>query len=159
MQRPPLLERIGNVIWTIVDVGCIGIYLQGWKLLDTAKWAAQIGQYRLFNWVKDCQLGHVVTGLVWTGFTLKLIEAVRKLTDEKLVLTSQQKRQATWDVITSTAESILFGATYLSQTGRLRINATYLLCGAIIAKSLGLLAIAVQPKREFFQRPQVASAA
>ena len=32
VRYTPLLERITNVLWNIVDVGCVGLYLQGWNL-------------------------------------------------------------------------------------------------------------------------------
>lgn len=145
LRHTPLLEKITKVLWGIADIGCITLFLQEWNLVDTSKWVQN--------------LGASVTGLVSGLFALQVIEATRKLTDE--ALTPQQKRNAIWDIITSTAESALWGATYLSQTGRLKISPPYLFSAAIFAKGLGLVKIAAQPplERVIFQRPTVVIAA
>ncbi len=157
IRHVPLAERILSLNWMIVDVGCVGLYLQGWKLIDTAKWAEQIGQYPAFQWVKNHHLEKWVVGLVCTAFSWKLFEAARKLYDENL--TVQQKRNARWDVVTSTAELTLFTAIFLNQIGKTHFNHAYLQWLAIGAKSLGLLNIITRPEPEFFQKPEAAPAA
>lgn len=151
VRKTSLIQRIMDINWTLVDIGCVGLYFQGWKLWDTAKWADRIGQYSAFQWVKNQRLDIWVVGLVFSGFAIKLFESVRKLRDE--TLTPQAKRQARWDVATSLAEAVFFGAIYTNLIGRTLFNNVYLQCLAIVAKSLGLLSIATKPKPKFFQQP------
>lgn len=160
IRHETLAETITKLNWAIVDIGCVGLYLEGWKLLDAAKWTERIGQYPGFQWVKNQQLDRCVLGLVCTAYAWQLFEAARKLHDQRLQpLTKQESRQAKWNVITSTAELILWGSVFLNQIGQTQFNNAYLQWLAIGAKSLGLLSIVVQPKHEFFQQPQSAPAA
>jgi hypothetical protein len=157
IRHVPLAERITNLNWSIVDIGCVGLYLQGWELLDTAKWAEKIGQYPVFQWVKNHQLDTWVIGLVCTAFSWKLFEALRKLLDEEL--TAQEKRRAIWNVFTSVAELALFGAIFLNHIGQTKFNNVHLQWLAIGARSLGTLSIVTRPEHEFFQQPEGAPAA
>lgn len=150
VKHVPLLKRIENINWSIVDLGCAGLFLQEWHLLDTAKWANRIGQYSALQWVKEQRLDNWVTGLVCTGFFWKFLESVRKLNDE--VLTMQEKREAHWSAVTSLADLIFFGAIYLNLSGKTRFNNVYMQCFAIVARSLGLLSIITRPKHQFFQQ-------
>jgi hypothetical protein len=151
LRHTSLAERLKNVTWTLLDVGCIAFYFKEWKLLDTAKLAERIGQFRGLHWIKNQSLGTTLIGLVFTGFALKLFEAVRKLEDE--ALTQQEKNQARWDRVTSAAELVLWGSVYLNLIGRTKIDNVYIQCLAIFAKSLGLISIAMRPAHEFFQEP------
>lgn len=156
IRHTPLAERITNWNWAIVDIGCVGLYMQGWKLLDTAKWAARVGQYQGLQWVKNQHLDQWVVGLVCTGFAWKLFEAVRKLADE--AMTKEERKIARWNVITSSAELVLWGSVFLNLIQKTQISNTYIYSFGVFAKSLGLLSIVARPKHEFFQKP-VASAA
>lgn len=156
LRHVPLLERIANFNWAIVDIGCIGFYFHAWNLLDTAKWAEKIGQYQGFQWVRHSSLEHWVVGLLTTAFALKLVEAVRKLRDE--VLTQQEIRQARWNAITSCAEVILFSSVYLNLMGLTKFNTIHIQCLTILAKSLGILSIVTKPKHQLFQMPSSAAA-
>ncbi len=151
-RHTPLVESITNWTWAAVDIGVIGLYLHGWKLLDTAKWAERIGQYPAFAWVKNQHLERWVLGLVAGAFALQVIEGTRKLRD--VALTREQKIIERWNVMTSSAETILWGGTFLNLTGRLHIANSYLYGFAIFTKTLGLLSIAVRPKHVFFQKPE-----
>lgn len=151
-RHPSLLERVISINWAVVDIGCVGLYLQGWGLFDTAKWANRIGQYPVFQVVKDSQLVTWVVGAVFTAFTFQLIEAVRKLHDE--TLSPQDKLKARWDIITSLGEGVLYGSLYLNFIGKAKFDNVYLQWFAIGSKSLGLLSILIRPKHEFFQKPE-----
>lgn len=155
IRHVPLAEKIMHINWSIVDIGCVGLYLQGWNLIDTAKWANCIGQYPGFQWVVNHHLDHWVVGLVCTAFSWKLFEAVRQLCDE--ALTKQQRDVACRNVITSLAELVLFGAIFANQMGKTHFNNVHLQCFAIAAKSLALLSIATMLSHKFFQKPQAAS--
>lgn len=156
VRHVPLLDRIMDFNWKVVDALTVGLHLQQWGFLDTAQWANRIGQYRGFDWIKDHRLDKWVVGLVCSAYAWKMLEGVRKLNDE--LLTKQEKSQARWGVITSAAELVLHGTNYLNLMGKTKIDTTYLHCFAIISKSLGLLSLAVQ-RHEFFQKPDVAPAA
>ena len=149
LRHTPLLERTLNFFWGVVDVGCFGLFFQGWGLWEPAKLAATIGKIPLFQWVKNQSLEKWVVGLVLSAFVLKFVESARKLADDKL--TPQGRTQARWNIVTSFAESILYSTIYLNIMGKTRINNVFILSFAIFAKSLGLLSIALRPKREFFQ--------
>jgi hypothetical protein len=157
IRHVPLLERIMNLNWAIVDIGCVGLYLQGWHLLDTAKCSDRIGEVAVFQWVKNYQLDTWVIGLVCTGFAWKFLESVRKLSDD--ALTPQERRQARWNAVTSLAEVTLYSTIFANHIGKTQFNNAYLQWLAIASKSLGLLSIVTRPKHEFFQRPEVAPAA
>jgi len=137
-------------------VGCIGLFFQEWKLLDTAKWAERIGHVQGFHWIKSLSFETLVIGLVCTGFTLKLYEAVRKLYDE--ALTKEERDQARWNIVTSAAEITFYGAIYMNRIGQSAIQPSTIHWLAIFAKSLGLICIASRPARRFFE-PKVAPAA
>jgi hypothetical protein len=157
MRKAPLTERIMNLNWMVVDWGTVAVCFQEWKILDTAKWAARIGQYPGLQWVNNFRLSSWVIGLVCSAFGLKFYEAVRKLADE--ALTPQEKRNACWDAVSSLGEFILYGAVFLNHIGKTRFDNVYIHCFAIVAKSLGLLSIATKPKHEFFKLPNAAPAA
>lgn len=151
----PFLERLNNMTWTVVDLGCILLYARGWGFIDTAKWAEGIGQTQGFQWVKNQNLDSWVVGFVSVGFLLKLLEAIRKLEDE--AMTPQSKRQARWDRVTSFAELIYYGSIFTNLIGKTSFNEVKLQWLAIFAKSLGLLSIAVKPDHQYFQRPERAT--
>lgn len=167
LTHVPLLERLGNLTWILVDVGTVGYFFQKWNLLDTAKWGERIGKVPGFQWVPSNSFDTWVIGGVCTGFGLKLVEAVRKLYDEAEAMTTEQKRQARWDVVTSIAEGIFYGAIFMNRIGQCAIKDSNIQWLAIIAKSLGLLSIIrtlepstgkKQPDTQFFQ-PKTAPAA
>lgn len=150
IRHVPLIEKIVNLNWAIVDLGCVTWLMQEWRLLDTEKLSDRIGQYRCFQWVKNYRLGSWVIGLVCTAFAWKILESVRKLRDE--TLTSQEKYQANWDVFLSLVELVYFGAIYLNHIGKTQTNNAYIHMLAIGAKSLGLIRIATRPKYEYFEK-------
>jgi|GEM_PF-3602806 len=151
IRRTPFIERIINLSWFIVDIGCIGLYFQEWRLLDTAKWAAHMGQYSAFRGVKDHHLAHWVVGLVSSTFAIKLVEMTRRLQDD--ALTVEERRHTRWNWVTALGELVFFGTTYMDMMGQIKVNHAYLHCFAIVAKSLGLLSIVTRPKHQFFQKP------
>ena len=150
LRHTPLLERVTNVLWNIVDVGCIGLYLQGWNLIDTAKWAERIGKYEAFTWVKKHELETYVRVFVCGAFLAKLVEAARKLRND--ALTPQERNNARNDVIVCIAELIFNGSGYLNHAGYMKISHTFIELSAIVAKFLGVWFIATKPGHEFFQQ-------
>lgn len=150
VRHTPLLERITNVLWNIVDVGCIGLYLQGWNLIDTAKWAERVGQYEAFTWVKKHELETYVRVFVCGAYLAKLVEAARKLRSD--ALTPQERNNARSDVIICIAELIFNGSGYLKHVGYMKISHTFIEVSAIVAKSLGVWFMATKPRHEFFQQ-------
>lgn len=153
----PTLEKITNLNWAVVDALTIAWWAKEWKFLDTAKLASNIGQYRALSWVQNHSLEYWLIGLVCTGFTWKLLEAARKLRDD--ALTTEEKRQARWNVVTSAAEIAFFGTIFMNIIGKTQINNAYVQLLAIGAKSLGLISIATRPRHQFFQHPEAAPTA
>lgn len=156
LRHVPILERVTNWNWAIVDLGCVGLFLHEWKLLDTAKWAENIGQVPGFQWTRSQSLETWVVALVCTGFTLRLVEAARKLQDE--ALTEEETRAARWQIVTSIFEFSFYGAIYLNRIGKSSIQHSTIQWLGIVAKAFGLVYIASRPAHQFFQ-PYVAPAA
>lgn len=155
LRHVPLLEKITSLNFAIVDTLCLGIFLQQWELIDTAKWA-EIGQVPGFQWAKHQNLQTWMVALVCTGFTLKLLEAVRKLNQESL--TEEERGVARWSIVTSLFEFTFYGAIYLNRIGRSSIKHSTIQWLGIVAKAFGLICIASKPAHEFFQ-PKTAPAA
>lgn len=156
LRHVPLLERVTNWNWAVVDLGCVGFFLHEWKLIDTAKWAESIGQVPGFQWIRSQSLETWVIALVCTGFTVRLVEAARKLQDE--ALTEEDSRVARWQIITSIFEFSFYGAIYLNRIGQSSIQNSTIQWLGIVAKAFGLVYIASRPAHQFFQ-DQVAPAA
>lgn len=149
LHHVPLVERLTNWLWAIVDLQCVALYLHGWNLLDTAKWAARIGQYPGFQWIKTQSLELWVRGLVCVAYSTKLLEACRKLADERL--TDAQRRDAKWHRVTSLAELVYNGAGFIDAMGLKQISPTTIHWLAIAAKTIGLLEIVTKPRHKFFE--------
>lgn len=144
-----------DITWMFCDIGCAGLYLQEWNLVDTAKIAERIGGV-----AKTISLEAGVYFMLSTGFALRFCEAVNKLRSG--TWTVAERNQAKWDAITSIFEFTLYGASYLNAVGHLAIKNTSLLWLTVIAKSVGLISIAVKPKHQFFMErtlPKAAAAA
>lgn len=157
IRHVPLIEKIMNINWAVVDVITVAWCAKEWNLFDTAKHAATIGQCRGFQWVQNQNLEHWLIGLVFSAYAWKLLEAVRKLRDE--ALTTEEKHQARWNAVASLAEMAFFGSLFTNLIGKTQINNAYVHLLAIGAKSLGLLSIATRPRHQFFQQPEAAPAA
>lgn len=157
LRNVSFIERLSSWVWIAVDVGTIGYFFQKWQLLDTAKWAERIGKVPGFQWVPTNSFDTWVVGGICTGFGLKLVEASRKLFDEKM--TGQERRQAKCDVITSIFESIYWGSMFMSRIGQCIIKDATLQWLAIAAKTLGLVSIIINSERHVFFQQQTAPAA
>lgn len=156
LLRPArLLDRIAAVIWVTVDIGSVFCYLKDWKLLDTAKLAMNMGQCSVLSFIKEMDLELFVLGSVFVGYTLDVIESIRKLHDERVSLSPQQKMQAYRTIVTSSLEAILFAGIYVyTKTGGVAINPCYLQVFAIISRLVGIAAALTRPQHEFFQKPR-----
>ncbi len=153
-----LIERITSMNWIFVDIGCVGLYFQGWNLLDTEKLANSVGQCkvfgwslnqsRAFNWSVAQSLEAWVRGAVCFGYTLKLYQASRNLLTQRL--TPEAKKRELWDVATSTFELIYNGAGYLNKIGALRVSPGFIFLAAIAAKGLGIVSILYKPEVKYF---------
>ncbi|MFI0434196.1 MAG: hypothetical protein ACH350_00525 [Parachlamydiaceae bacterium] len=149
LRHTSTLQAIMNMNWAIVDLVTVAWTFKGWNLLDTAKYAEKLSQYRVFHWVKNQNLDVVLIGGVCTGFAWKILESIRKLRDDELTI--QEKQQARWNVITSLAELTFFGVIFTNITGRTQIAGAYVEVFALVAKSLGLLSLLMRPEHKFFQ--------
>ena len=154
LRMIPFLETINTCIWSFVDFGCIAMYFKDWNLLDTAKLAENVGQYQVFKWVKHQHLTQWVFGAMTAAYSLKLIEATRKLLNDNL--TPQQNHQARWDILTAVPQVTLWTTIFLKEKG-VRISEQYIFSLAIVAYTLDLLKIALKPKHQFFQTPVVSA--
>lgn len=137
------LSLVHDFVWVFIELGCAGLYLQEWNLLDTAKYAEKIGGF-----ATQISLLSGVYVLLTTGFALKLCEAVRKLNYD--AMTVAERNRAKWDIFTSIFEFSLYGLSYLNSVGHTAFKNSTLLWLTVIAKSFGLISIAVRPKHQFF---------
>lgn len=135
-----------DCLWKVVDFGSVGLYLNEWGILDTAKLGLQFGSVRGLQWVADQKLLSWVYGLVCTGYILQLLGAVRELGGGGL--SAGEKRGAQLRLISSCSEVLYQGSNFLNSSGRVAIPTTVVLSLGIIAKSIGLLGLIYQPERE-----------
>lgn len=156
LRHVPFGEKLTNFNWSIVDVGCVGLYFSEWQLLDLSKWASAIGRIPVFQGIKGNSFEVLVLGLVCNGFALKLIEATRKLFDD--ALTEQERIQAKVNIATSATELALYGTMLLNRIGQLTIQNSTIQWLMIASKSFGILCIAARQPHVYFQ-PKVAPAA
>jgi hypothetical protein len=154
LRHIPVGERITNFNWKIVDILCIGFFMREWNFLDTAKWAERVGQWPSFQWVRDQHFDTLLMGLICTGFITKICEAAKKLFIDDL--TQEEKTQTRWDVVASTAELAFYGAIFMNMIGKTAIAQSRICWMGILAKSLGVISIAMRPEHQFFQ-PKIAA--
>lgn len=157
LRRTSLMDRVVTTLFNICDIGTVGLFLQIWNLLDTAKWAARIGKIPGFQWVNNCSLDAFVSGACSLAYGLKCVESARKLHDEKL--TPQERRNARWEAVNAAAEFVFNGTYFLNSTKSMQIPGTVISVFAIIAKSIGILNIVTRPDHVYFQKAEHAPAA
>ncbi len=141
--QPTLIASIANKNWMVVDMGCVALCFQEWNLLDTAKWAARVGQYSAFRWVSHLHLEKCVVALVATGFAWSALEAFRRQRDDSL--THEQFVVERWNVIANGLETVAWGTTFAALCGVVAIAPAYLYGMALFVKSVGLMSLLAKP--------------
>lgn len=150
IRHVPTLQKIMDINWTVADVLTDVFWLGvAWNVVNLAKSAETIGQFRAFAWVKNQHLETCLIGSVCTGYAWQILESVRKLHDDKL--TPIEESQAKWDAVTAVANLAFFGSIFTNMTGKTQINNMNVQMLAIGARVLGLLSLFMKPKREFFE--------
>jgi hypothetical protein len=124
-------------MWTAVNVSCLGLYLQSWKFLDTAKWAKQIGECGVFPGVMaDRTAEEGVVGLVGASFFVKMIAACQRLFNESKIV----QLNAKWDIFSSSWETALNLAVLGNMIGLLSIGNIPLQLLVVTTKVIGIAA-------------------
>lgn len=161
LKNSTLLNRIANAAFTILDIIIIPLYLQEWKLdpmplvqsaIDKAGLSAkakELGQYKVFQWAGEQNLGDIAWTFASIGFGYKFLEAVRQLHDDRL--STIQKTNAKWAAVSNFAE-LAVCITSLKQ-----VSEPYVMTLTIIAKSIGILKFAFRPAGKFFDRAAAAA--
>lgn len=149
LTPPSRIAQLENFNWNVVNCSCLFLYLQEWNLMQTARWAENMGNYPDFRWFNVQSLEIWTRGMVCSAFSLKLCEAVRLLWKEPL--TSQMHRKACWDVAISIVELISNGAFILQLKGYWRANLVHLHLFTITAKGIGMMEILTRPSHKFFE--------
>ena len=147
------IAKLESTDWLLVDCGCLLLYLRGWGLIDTAKWADSMGSYKVFGWVKHQLLEGWVRTAVCCGISLRLCEATRELWS--VALTDQERRKARWRVVGSLFALAANGAGLLNCIGRRVINDRSYLFLTIVSHGIGLVEIMTRPKHQFFEEKKV----
>ncbi len=144
IYKATVLEKMNSWMWTAVNVSCLGLYLQSWNFLDTAKWAERIGQYELFAGVmKNRTAEEGVVGLVGASFFVKMIAACQRLFDTSPVV----RRDAEWDIFSSSCETVLNLSILGNMIGWISIGNVYLQIAVIITSVIGIAAIQFKKKQ------------
>ncbi len=160
LLRPSrLFDKVLTAIWVAVDIGSVFCYLKDWNLLDTAKLAMEMGQYSVLSFIKEMNLELTVIAGVCLGFVLDVIESIRKLHDETLLLSPQEKRHALLNIVTSSFEAVLFAGLYVTiKMGGASLMSPYVQGGiqafAILSRLIGIGVSLMRPKHAFFQHPR-----
>lgn len=150
IRHVPTFEKLTDMVWAVADVLTDAFWLGvSWKMVNLAKCAETVGQFRAFEWVKNQHLETCLIGSICTGYGLQLLESVRKLRDD--ALTPIEKSQAKWNAVTSVANLAFFGSMFTNMIGKTQINNMNVQILAIGARSFGLLSLLAKPKREFFE--------
>ncbi|MBA2369738.1 MAG: hypothetical protein H0V82_12040 [Candidatus Protochlamydia sp.] len=98
----PMLSRLIYWNWGFANVLCVGSFFKSWGLLDTAKYAAQLGQNNVGNWVRSQCLDTWLRGIVCLGFGMTVVETANKLRNPQLI--SSEKHKIQRDLLVATSE-------------------------------------------------------
>lgn len=149
VKRKPMLERWTNATWALADVlTVVWCSSELWKIVDTAKYAETIGQYRGFQWVKEQKLEQCLIGVVCVGSALKLVEAVRSLNYD--TLNEEEQTVKTMNARAAMIDLAFYGAIFGSMIGRVNISPIAINLLGIAANSFGIWNIMNRPKHDFF---------
>lgn len=149
VKQKPMLERWTNATWALADVLTV-VWCSSdlWKIVETAKYAETIGQYRGFQWVKEQKLEQCLIGVVCVGFALKLVEAVRSLNYD--TLNEEEQTLKTMNARAAMIDLAFYGAIFGCMIGRVNISPIAINLLGIAANSFGIWNIMNRPKHDFF---------
>lgn len=136
------IEAIITYTFVAVDIACVPAFLSQWKLVDFSCYTGAIGRFRLFSWVSHQDLDDWIGKTMCIGYLLHCVNAVHSLRTEKF--SSKEAKNAARFLAASLAEC-LYCLSIIQKRDPWIIN--YL---ALIAKSLGLIAILFSSKPIFF---------
>jgi hypothetical protein len=126
-----------NKIWLFSEVmGGIGLNLQEWKWIDTAKWAETVGQFHLQLFTDQRFLLGWVYVILAGGNLVNFVETWRKLINDPL--SEEARKLAKWDRVASFVKSIFWGAEFLYLKDGKKIKKSYIYVLSILAESLGI---------------------
>jgi hypothetical protein len=139
LNRVSWLERITTVLGGVADIGVVFLFLNQWKLIDTARIGMSFGQIKGLSWVKNQVLD------TWLWGTFCALHAINL----KIALTkyfsaaegSVDKKYAGRDAVVSVAELFFNGAWFIESAGVRTFPKPVLFGLALIAKGSGLVNI------------------
>lgn len=140
-----------------VDAMTIVYYFKEWGFLDTAKWAASIGQVRGFGWVNniDFYTSFKFTMLfAYTGLLIdagsRVYQAYGRTSDSSLGPAA--KHNAPWDAVTAAAECVFYTIGVLSSLEVINDDPVLIALSLVAAKTIGCFSCAAK-KSEMFDTP------
>jgi hypothetical protein len=151
------IQNLANVNWLLVDLGTTVSLLKLWNLVDTGKMAKSLGQTkifnkRLFNFIGTKPLEVWVRAGICTGFALNLANVANKVYNATAATSASDVRKLKIDAVANAAELIYHGTAFISEYGIRVISSRYLDALSIVARSVGLVCIALQPKPAYISQ-------
>lgn len=134
-------------VWDIVGVMTVISYLNEWNLINTASWAASLGQTQVFSLVNHLDFNTMFIAAIATGFTLAVIVAVREI--YSAYATPRAKVRAKFEGVGAAAEAVFHNRILMINCGIIKNNALFTAISLFFAKMVNLFC--------FVERPQLNS--
>lgn len=145
LKKSSWLERINTILWGVADIGVVFLYLNEWKMLDTARIGQSLGNIPGLSWLKNQTLDNWVWGICVVAhsinFNLSISRYLGIKGDSKSTThphNLQGLSNARFDAIVSLAEIAFNGASFLDSARICTIDKRILFALAILAKGSGL---------------------
>jgi hypothetical protein len=155
LEPTTTLDRLIYWNWGFANVLCVGSYLKAWHLLDTAKYAASLGQNSASRWVKNQCLDTWLRGAVCLGFGMTLVEAANKLRNPQLI--GEERSKTKRDLLVATCEVAYQGLGLAKHMKVLTFFPGDIHVFALITKGIGLCCLVKNSnyRHNYFPSPAV----
>jgi len=138
-------EKLTTIVFAIVDLQATLFTFKYWNVVDTAKWAAKIGQFKGFGWVQNRDLEYVLRATLCVGFALKLYEATRQLVDplmnREILREKEERTKVIWDIVTAGADLVSNGIGFLNHAHVLRFSPTIIYGSLFAARMISVIRV------------------
>lgn len=142
LKENPFLEALCDAIFIGVDIACVPSFLQDWGLIDLSFISDGLGKIISLQRLPVKNLDEAIRGVMCFGFLVQVIKALQSL---YLGGMSQAESRNAKLITAAGSAEFLYNLTIL-QKRDLRL----IVFLAIIAKSLGLVQIVLEPESSYF---------
>jgi len=153
IEQVPLIhvrwgEWLTGKSFEVLGIMTVTYYFKEWNFIETASWAAKIGQVQGFNWVNIVSFGVVFQGVILTSFACALAVAVRKIyakykSDPSI--SPSAKARARYEAVGSLVEAVYAGKVLLTDLNIIKYNPLFLALSLFADKSIGSICIVEKP--------------